>query len=257
MKKFSVFISSIILVAAMTGCSVEKESEGIDYVDDEVISVIADGLEKRWDYVDAEDYDKDMTLDKAIQIEIDGLDGYKDAKYEDTKLQELVLSYINALNDSMDIWNLYDKDEQAREQWESIYNKRSQILKSLVNDYGMTVDAKYEKDLDDMVNNATAVERTEEQESAIEDLVSKIQFEKIDEIGSYETYAATVTNDTSLKFDYFSLSIPLYDDGDVRIDTENAMVSQWEPGETVVVEFMTDKAFSSYKVLLDSYTLGK
>lgn len=125
---------------ACRGCGRMRrtKSEGPDYADDEAMSVIAEGFDNRSNLIDSpEGEGKDTTesanLKQVIQIEIDNDKDLKARPFKNSKMQEDVISYINLLNDQLDITKKYSStSSEFTKRWTETYDKRSALLKTFV-----------------------------------------------------------------------------------------------------------------------------
>ncbi len=244
---------------AMSGCSAEPEPQQepeIEYVDDNVINALGEGLEARWDMVGSESYVPETMLDDAIRIEIDALSEFTDAPYQDKELQELVLSYANTLGDTLEIWDLFEASPEYAMKWEGLYDDRTQKLKAFVNDYGLTVSPKHEAQLANMLVNATTAEKLDNEREAVESLVASMAFEPTEETGYYCEYGAVVTNNTGHAFKHLSIGVSVYDAESIRIEDAFIYVENWGVGETVKLTFTADPEIASYKLTLNDYVLA-
>lgn len=74
---------------------------------------------------------------ECINAELNLLSGYKDEKFEDSKLQEKVIKYINCLNDSLSTLDYAKSDyDKYITDWSFIYDERSKLIASFYNDFG-------------------------------------------------------------------------------------------------------------------------
>src|SRR5699024_10088547 len=96
MKRIFVILGLTLLILA--GCGNNEPS----YQDEAFIKDLASNLDERWSYqekvADDESVSEIDSLKEAISIEIENMNKYKDAKFENSKLQELSIAYINELD---------------------------------------------------------------------------------------------------------------------------------------------------------------
>ena len=127
-RKFN-SLACVVLCGSLllSGCSSignadSESSQTTQYADQNFIKSLSTGLESRWqlrDKFDAEhaknntadviDVDEYTTL---INTELNAINQYKNAEFQDSKLQEKALSYINALNDSLQALNYINSDPE-------------------------------------------------------------------------------------------------------------------------------------------------
>lgn len=237
MKKLSVITACIALALSLGGCSGSSTTE-VDYADDEAMQVIASGWQDRSDALEDASAADDNYIDElkqGIQIEIDNDSPLKSRQFEDSKMQEDVLAYLNSLDGQMDVLNSYSAtDYEFYEAWNKVYDERSQLLKTFVEDYGMTVSSKYQSILDELLANGTAAENKAAQEEALEGIVSAITWEPSEEYGHY-TYTAVVENTSDYNYSNVGLVVGLYDADGVRTETY-ASANTWKKGDKVKFE---------------------
>ena len=264
MKQKKLFLAALLAAAmsaaaVMGGCSAEaaaQQEPEIEYADEAVIKALRSGLEARWDLVGSEGYDPNSMLDDAVQAELDALSGFANAPYQDKELHELVLSYANALDDSLKAWELYGASPEHAREWDGLYDERTQMLKTFAEDYGLTVSPEHQERLSDLLANATAVEWLDAERGAVERLVSGMAFEPVEETGYYCEYGAVATNDTGRDIGHISIDVAVYDAENVRIEDAFLYVENWASGETVRLAFTADPSIASYKLTLSDYALA-
>ncbi len=167
MKKVFAAILSIALIAGVSACG-EKKAEGPDYADDEAMSIIAEGFSKRSSLIDklkgqGKDTSESKNLQQIIQAEIDNDKPLKARQFKDSKLQEQIIAYLNSLDDQLAVVKKYSSTSaEYTTAWSEAYDKRSTILKTFVDKYGLKVDSKYQDTLDDLVRNGNSVQEKNE-----------------------------------------------------------------------------------------------
>ena len=258
-KVFGIFIS-LLLAMSLSACASDAPSgsEGPDYADDEVMASLAQGLENRFDTADAQDAaGAEVNAEyyaNVINEELDQVLPYRDRQFEDSDLQEAVLSYANILEDSLELTETYPVDSiEFLDEWTALYNERTVLLQQFVNDYHLTVDEAHQDTLDELLVNANAVTQRTQTEDAVNALAGSITFEQQDDgYGSY-TYIATAENTSGINFGSFGLVLALYDDDGVRVEETYASVSSWAAGETVRFEAYGTTGATQIKVSVDYY----
>jgi hypothetical protein len=238
MKKLVIIAFACVLSLGMlVGCSSSNDEP--DYADDEAMNIIADGWMKRSDAlegVDSTDDEYASKLKEGIQVEIDNDSSLKDRQFENTQLQEDVLAYLNSLEAQIDVLESYSMaDLEFYEAWQKAYDERSVLLKKFVDEYGFTVDDKYQDILDDLLANGTATEKENSQKEAIDSLLANAKWDKEDDGYGYYTYTAVIENTTDYDYKDVSVILELYDSDDVKTETY-ASASNWEKGDKVKFE---------------------
>lgn len=249
--------------SATTESSSEEMTETVPvYADQSFITDLSIGLMNRWDIVEEENKkisdgtlirgssEEKQGLIACINAELEMVDKYRNEPFEDSNLQELAISYINALNDqlkSLDDFNTTACDEK----WQAAYDKRSKILSTLVNDYNLSVDEAHQDMLQQFNSYGNQVKKVEETQGKIDELLNSFDFEETNNDYGYKTYNAIVENTTGIDFDTFSININLLDEDGVLIETAYASFNNWSSGVKAKFEFISDKDFSSTEVHSD------
>lgn len=247
------------LSISLAACG-EAKDEGPDYADDEAMSIIAKGFEKRSDKIDSltaqgEDTSSGKALQEFIQTEIDNDSSLKDRQFENSKMQEDVVSYINLLNDQKEA-AMTRFSENGSEKWQKAYDERSSILKKFVEEYGLKVGDNYKGSLEEIVANGNEVTEKNDQDKAINGLISAATFEKVpDGYGSF-TYTATIQNTTNYNFTDVGLILALYDANNVKAEETYASTNSWNKGETVKFEALSNTDAATVKASVKYYDVA-
>lgn len=254
-------ISALIFALVLCGCSgsssTQSSSEGPDYADDEAMAVIAEGLENRWEITEASTYeDTAENLKKAVNAELEIEKPLRDRQFEDSKMQEDVLKYINILEDSLAVLEKYPYGSfDYGEKWEAVYNQRTAQLKVLVDKYDLSVSEDKQKILDELLTAGTAAQNKTERDDAINGLVENAVFEKTgDGYGGFE-YTATIENTTDFSFEDVDIILALYDSDGVRAGEISTYTNAWDKGEKVRFEAWSDVDAEKVKASVDYYSV--
>lgn len=122
----------------------------------------------------------------------------------------------------------------------------------MVDDYGMTVDEKYQDTLNDFITNSQLVTEQENTVAAVENMLKGIQFQVVEDMGDgLKPYQTIVENITGLDFNTFNININLLDENGVIVESVWEQVNNFNNGAKVQVEFSTDKEFASTEVTGD------
>lgn len=260
-KLLSVLVIVSMLAISLLGCSQQsQEGAGPDYKDQAFLTDLGKGLEARWAINDNNDETTSESLKKAIQAEKDAIDQYRTAEFEDAKLQELAIKYLNALNDTMDQAEVYSPNNyDSLEAWSKAYDNRTMILNEIVSGYDVTVSSKYQSYLDDLLANGKAVQKTSDNDAIVQGIADSIEIVFESDSYGYVNGKATMTNTSELDFDYIYFDVQLYDAAGTRTDTTYLSVNNWGPGETVVEDvYVGDMVVpATYKIIPDGYSLTK
>ena len=275
MKKATVLLASCMIGTGLlfTGCSgsqqESKQEEEIHYADEDFVKDMAKGLEARWtlneqdeskegyDAIDLQSSEYKVMMISYINAELDCIGKYKDEKFEDSKLQEEAISYINLLNDHIEICDYIPVDYYGKylEEFQPIYDGRSKIIQDMADNYGVTVSDKFQSNLDEFKTNSKLVQEKDAQEQAIDSMLSNITFEEVPDeyAGDWKTYQGVVENTTGSDFSTFAVNINLLNADGVIVETAYDQVSNFTNGAKAQFEFSTDKEFTSTEVTVQYY----
>lgn len=197
-KVFSIIVALLVVVGLAACGSQQQANDEPDYADDEVIAAIAKGLEARSDVIysqTAEVQDSSDGLKAAVNAEYNVISPFKDRQYQDSKLQEVAISYINSVSDQISVLDTYSYGStEFYEKWEEVYNKRTTIIKELADNYSLALDENHQSVLDDLVKDGGVAAQKSAADEAINSLISNATFEQTDEgYGNY-TYSAVIEN---------------------------------------------------------------
>lgn len=228
-------------------------------VDGQFMRALKKGLQKRWSINDSdenEELDDDDAAKEWIDAELDSIGSFKNKTFDDSKLQDAAKQYIEALNDSKKSLAYYNSDYYTyTTQWENAYNKRTVLIKSFVDDYGLKVDDKYQDDLDDILDDAKTTQSAQADEdqlnSDLEKSIKSIQFTAKNEGDAefpYYSYFITFTNKTQKTFKSLNFDVNVKDENGNIIDTGDSDYSSnnLSPGKQVTLDVYFDNDETDY-----------
>lgn len=245
MKPYKLFagvmVAALMFSLVLCGCS-QGSSKGPNYADSEAMPIIAKGLEARWAITEsnsnagtAED------LRAAISEELNHDKELRDRQFEDPKMQEDVLAYINKLDGSLEVLEKYQYGSvDFHEKWDKVYGERTALLKTFVDKYGLTVNSKYKATLDNLLAAGTAAQNKNDRDNAINKLFENAEWEKTDNGYGYYTYSVVLQNTTDYSFKDVTVVLALYDAENVRAGETYANASSWEKGEKAKFETVSN-----------------
>lgn len=248
---------SLLALTACGNAAPEASSDEPQYVDDAFIESLSSGLEARFDAADKLENEKDELDDEeygkrlsgVIDIEINELSTYKSGLFEDSKLQENAIAYLNALEECKAPLSNFGTDPYGViEEYNKAYDTRIKLLATFISDYGLTVAEKHQASLDDLLSRAQEVIRNEEKTAEVEALLSSLTFEEVENSYGWRTYRALLDNATAYDIDYVNYTIDLLDESGVVIEQTFANANAITSGKKINIEFSTDKTFSKYEL---------
>ncbi len=263
LKIILIAASACALIASatlLTACAGNSGRDQTGYADDSFMQSLAKGFEAR-DAL-AENSTKSSNSEKYYEMLVDAelaqVEQYQNAQFESSKLQESAIAYINSLKDQRTAAESYSTDnDKFQQEWQRAYDKRTSLLKTFVDDYGLTVSSSCQDDLNKLVGHGKKVERETNQKAAAESLANKINLEFTEQYSSV-TGKATVTNDTGYDFDYISFSVEMFDQGGVKVETSSLYANHWLAGETIVLNCYASlkELPASVKVVSNTYQVA-
>lgn len=262
MKKLLTFCLLVVSMVTLSACGNSKKTEEVHYADKDFLNSFVDGLQKRWDYVESDQGDKDSTdnmaeyVIKANEFELNALKKYKDEKFKDSNLQEKALAYINAIKNNIDVAKKYD-DSKLIEKYNPVQEKRTIILTEIIKEYKPKFDDKHQKYADDLMKKGTQAKEENTQKEAVNNLFTNVTFNKTDDGYGFFNCTATVENTTKYTIKNLSLTIKLVDDSNTVVSTTYASAENWTPGQKYNFEFGTDKNFTKTEVSVDYYEIAE
>lgn len=230
---------------SLAGCSQQgggqssgatQEEAEPQYADEAFIKDLGKGLEARWKLTDELTYgstdEEEKVMRKLVNAELDILKDYTSQSFEDSKLQEKAIQYINLLKDQLESLKYISVDYvKYEEMWGEAYNKRSQMLVDFVDNYGLTVSDDYLEDLTDMKVNASMVTDKEEKQAKVDALGEGVVFEKANDDSYDAEYVAIVENNTGFDIKNFTADVTLLDADGVIVDTQYINIGTWKNGQ--------------------------
>lgn len=255
-------IATLVIAIQLCGCSgasTQSEPEGPDYADDEAMTLISKGLMDRWNYTDSSSWKNDSeSMKTAINAELDRDKPLRDRQFENSKMQEDVLAYINNLEETLEVVDTYQYEStEYYQKFDPLYNERTMLLKKFVEEYGLTVSEHYQPTLDDLLRAGNTAQAKSETDASIKQLIEKAKFEKKDEgYGSF-TYSAVIENTTKYDFKDITVVLGLYDSDDVKQEEAYANVSSWEKGEKAKFEAFSNVDATRIKPSVEYYNVAE
>ena len=226
--------------------------------DSEFLTSLSKGLDKRWK--DNDKYPEESAKNYKLWVndELDEVKDYGDKKFENDKLKELAIRYINVLKEGKEIASNFGAGSFDR-QWSEIQNKRFELLLDINSIAEIPVQDK--KTLDSILKSGKATKEFNRVYEILVDTFDPKNF-VVEEVGSgsekEKHYVGNFENTTGHYINYIDVTISLYDENDkryygYRLDPRLL----WENGTKKSFEFSipdSDTRFKYFKVYL-SYSL--
>lgn len=238
-----------------TGTSGTVQDEAPQYADEAFIASLSKGLEARWKLGEELTYEtteeEEMVFRQLVNAELDELKDYTDASFEDSKLQEKAIQYINLLKDQLEALKYIQVDYvKYNEMWQEAFNARSKMLVDFVDNYGLTVSNEWAETLNDMKVNATEVADKENRQAKVEALGDGVVFEKASDDEWDYKYTAVVENNTGFDINTYDANVILFDADGVNVGTGYIYVNSWKNGQKAKFEIWSDQPFTSTEIVV-------
>ena len=256
MKKITILLLLLVGIVTLSACTNSNESKTYD---EAFIKSLAKGLDARWKYIDNDKSDSASSFKKAINKELDEISEYKDKKFKDSKLQELAISYINELNNGLEIAKTYGSDS-FETKWDEHIGKRTSLLSAI--DKINSIPVQDKDSLSELLAQGNEVKDNNAKKEAIENLVKNINF-TVDNTKSNEYtkyYSATVENTTEYLIKDLYLTINLVNADGVTVGTQYVSANNWAPSGKTLFEFSQfkgDNEFTTTQVSISSFNAEK
>lgn len=267
MKRFPMMFLSLAIAASLTACGQQAKDPGPDYADDEAMEIIADAFEARQNVISkvGKDAESDTSVDTRsmknlesyVASELEIAEKLRTRVFEDSEMQELVLKYLNTMDDALELINNNPvTSADFLDEWNKLADIRAILLKTFVDDYGMSVDEKYQEALDEVVANGSAAAKRSQIEEALQGMLDAIVFEKSTEY-SLTTYSAVAENTIGVDLGNCSFDVSLYDSEGVKMEDSYIFTNSWAAGEKVRFEFTSGVDTDQIELAIDYYELAK
>ena len=256
MKKIAILLLLLVGIVTLSACTNSNESKTYDGA---FIKSLAKGLDARWKFIDNDKSDSASSFKKAINKELDEISEYKDKKFKDSKLQELAISYINELNNGLEIAKTYGSDS-FETKWDEHIGKRTSLLSAI--DKINSIPVQDKDSLSELLAQGNEVKDNNAKKEAIENLVKNINF-TVDNTKSNEYtkyYSATVENTTEYLIKDIYLTINLVNADGVTVGTQYVSANNWAPSGKTLFEFSQfkgDNEFTTTQVSISSFNAKK
>lgn len=151
----------------LAGATRNISEEAADYSDEAFLNALGKGLMNRWDYnanknsnsTFGSEQDK-IELQECIDLELNEIEQYKDAKFKDQDLQALAVSYIDTVGKQAALVADYPDKNDFVNNFNTQSKKRAEVLTQLLENYTVPIDDEY----DDIVAEFADVAKANEEE---------------------------------------------------------------------------------------------
>ena len=256
MGKKLIGVVSIFLLMLLLIFNASKNNNNT--YDNEFLTSLAKGLDKRWEVVAKREYDKESLKNYRtyVDYELNELKKYKNRKFKDPKLKNLADSYIEVLKDLKETTIKHKfVDSLFVEESNKLDDKRYELLLDINSIVEIPVQDK--NTLDSILRSGKAVKEFNRVYGILVDTFDAKNFvvEEVEDGSEKEKrYVGNFENTTGHYISYIDININFYDENDkiysgFRFNTRYG----WENGTKQSFEFSvpdSDTKFKYFKVIL-------
>lgn len=249
-------VVSILLLMLLLIFNASKNNNNT--YDNEFLTSLAKGLDKRWEVVAKRKYDKESLKNYRtyVDYELNELKKYKNREFENPELKKLADTYIDVLkNEKETATNRKYLDSIFRREWNKLQHKRYELLLDINSISEIPVQDK--NTLDSILRSGRAVKEFNRVYGILVDDFDPKNFvaEKgVGKSGQETRYIGNIENTTGHYIEYIDININFYDENDkvysgFRFNTRYG----WENGTKQSFEFSipdSDTKFKYFKVIL-------
>lgn len=260
MNSKKIILSFVILLTILAGgCSNSNKDE---FADKDFLKGFSKGLESRWNFTNKVD-DNEKTeeeyvenLKKATNLELQTLNDFSNKKFNDSKLQEAAIAYINELKNGITVLDTYGS-KSFDQDWDNHYASRTKMIVHFVDNYDINISEKYKKTLNELKAHGNEVIKNETIEKSIQALFNNVTFEiEPQEYESdYKNYATTIENTTENDINNLSATVNLLDNSGTIVDSQYLYADNWKKGQKFKFRFMSDKKFDKSDISIKYYEI--
>ena len=246
-------VVSILLLMLLLIFNASKNNNNT--YDNEFLTSLAKGLDKRWEFVAKRDYDKESLKNYRICVdyELNELKKYKNREFENPELKKLADTYIDVLkNEKETAINRKYLDRIFRNEWNKLQYKRYELLLDINSISEIPVQDK--NSLNNILRSGEAVKEFNRVYGILVDTFDAKNFVVEDGSEKEKRYVGNFENTTGHRINYIDINISFYDENDkiysgFKFETRYL----WENGTKKSFEFSipdSDKRFKYFKVNL-------
>lgn len=238
---------------------VKEEPEGS--FDQEFLELMSQSLSARWDLAQNDENTEEISdeeymkyMEDCVSVEKDILGDLRTKEFNDKKLQEYAISYMNALDEQEEGIKYYISDiEKYYDICMTAQDKRAEIIYKLYNDYDLRIDMRYANTCNHLFNRVKI--RNMGGGKAVYDMIANQNIEWYKSTEKYDPnnthFRFYITNTSQYDFEDLDVTLWLISEKNggktTFVDTE---ISKWKSGERVELNFTAEnfkeKDFDSY-----------
>ena len=231
--------------------------------DNEFLTSLAKGLDKRWEFVAKRDYDKESLKNYRICVdyELNELKKYKNREFENPELKKLADTYIDVLkNEKETTINRKYLDSIFRDEWNKLQYKRYELLLDI--NSIVEIPVKNKQSLNKILKSGKEIKEFNRVYGILVDTFKPEDFE-VENVsrsnGNEKRYIGNFENTTGYDIRHIYLSIHFYDEKDKGVFSIGGEPEGiWKNGTKKSFEFPiydSDKEFKYFKIYISKKNL--
>ena len=249
-------VVSILLLMLLLIFNASKNNNNT--YDNEFLTSLAKGLDKRWEVIAKREYDKESLKNYRtyVDYELNELKKYKNREFENPELKKLADTYIDVLkNEKETTTNRKYLDRIFRDEWNKLQHKRYELLLDINSISEIPVQDK--NSLNDILRSGEAVKEFNRVYGILVDTFDAKNFvvEEVEDGSEKEKrYVGNFENTTGHRINYIDINVSFYDENDkIYSGFQFETRYLWENGTKKSFEFSipdSDMRFKYFKVNL-------
>ena len=236
MKKKQILLIALVFALLLCACgktAAPAEMPAAEKNDAGFLTLLAQGLEARWQLSDTTDYETDSEypayVTNLIHAELDTLGSFSDYTFADAGLQELAKQYFDALNKQLEGASYFNTNYELYNQvfMAEGYNVRAKVLGKLAADYDLTVSEQYASDLTDFItlyNRFSAIDALVQQPLVMTNLGDECEL--------------VIENTSGHALQQVMVEARFVDDAGVVVDMWAEYIDNWDAGSKNKLVFL-------------------
>ena len=185
-----------------------------------------------------------------IDAEYDRLASFREDSFLDPQLEEVAKRYVNCVIESKELLSVYGTEQWEEDYTNRVYHAQQEALFQLSGLRTIALREDLQPKLQDLLNHGEIIQMANQ-------LFDQVLFLNIKTKDNEWTYETTVTNTSSLTFEYFTFEIDLVDENENIVATETSTAKNWKPGQEVRFNFVTKELFHAIRVDSANWKIAK
>ncbi len=264
-KIVALILASLLSLSMFCGCnsSTTTPQETTPPTDEDFVSNLGKGLTARWTLTNSDSYNDDA-LDTAslsernkaynlfVNAELDTIGNLSDYQFKNDEVKTLAETYMKGLDlqkEGVSYIASSDYSTNYTQTWELGSCYRTVAITELYNNYGLTVDEKYQSTLNDFIAQNEDAKKQIAIQEFVDELPDKLYYTKDEENSDewYTYYEAVVENTTAYTIDSLEIDIDFLDASGIVIAQDSDYLENLQPGTKLRSKLFYDNSEGAFK----------